>query len=72
MSAYQVGDKVQHRPSFLRAIGWYVDVPMWGTVVQVTPVTRTRSLLTVEWETRYGGEGAPPKILCANVTRWGE
>jgi hypothetical protein len=68
MAEFNVGDKVQHRHRFLRAVGWYFEVPAWGIVVKVAQINGPagRALLTVDWK---GGD-APSKILCVNVKRW--
>lgn len=63
---YAAGDRVCHARAFLRAIGWFVNVPEWGTVRIVDDVPGRPAVLYVEWH----GASAPPRILASNVIRY--
>lgn len=65
LHTYQPGDKVKHRPAFLRSTGWYTDVPRYGIVraARTWDGMEGKQMLEVEWRE----SDAPRKILSTNV-----
>jgi hypothetical protein len=64
--SFHEGQKVAHRPAFLRSVGWYFDVPRYGIVLDVSELSSETTLARVAW---VGGR-APERINTANIVAY--
>jgi hypothetical protein len=63
-NTFKVGDIIVHKSSFLRSVGWYIDVPINGKVLEVEePDKHGWQMVTVQWNDRE----SPIRVNAGNL-----
>lgn len=66
---FPTGAQVQHKAAFLRSVGWYTNVPPFGTVVD-PPQGRgvMKGFVWVEWENLPDPEASSVRVVGKETT----